>query len=54
MSEPHTDVQERYCIVCGEASRNSICQHCEAKIRGEAANRKQHIDKEGRIDTSRK
>lgn len=41
-------------MVCGEVSRTIICQRCEAKIRGEAVNRKQHIDKEGKTDTSRK
>jgi predicted amidophosphoribosyltransferase len=45
---------KRFCSVCGEPSPEIICERCKAKIQGEAAHKKQQIEKEGRTDSTRK
>ena len=44
----------RQCRVCGEPATEIICRPCQAKIHGEAAHRKQQIEREVRTDTGRK
>lgn len=40
--------KKKPCMVCGRPSAASICKECEAKIRGEALEHKQEIEKAGR------
>jgi predicted amidophosphoribosyltransferase len=54
MRDQLSDGKQKYCSVCGEPATDIICQPCKAKIHGEAAHRKQQIDKEVSTDTSRK
>jgi len=54
MSTEKPQVREKFCSVCGEPAPDIICEPCKAKIQGEAAHKKQQIEKEVRTDTSRK
>ncbi len=54
MSGQMSDSKKKHCSVCGEPATDIICQSCRAKIREEAAHRKQQIEKEVKTDTSRK
>jgi hypothetical protein len=38
------------CLVCGRLSPESICLTCQAKIQGEAIDKKQQREKKGRSD----
>ncbi|MBI5683031.1 MAG: hypothetical protein HZC45_07700 [Deltaproteobacteria bacterium] len=51
---PAGNKQGRVCMVCGKPSPTTICSQCEAKIRGEALEHKQEIEKAGRTDTGRR
>jgi hypothetical protein len=42
------------CMICGQPSSDAICESCKDLIRGEAIEKKQKIEKEGRTDTNRK
>lgn len=44
----------RVCTVCGKPSEKIICDNCEARIRGEALEKKIKDEKEGRTDTGRR
>lgn len=44
----------KVCNVCGKPSEDLICESCEAKIRGEALEKKIKDEKEGRTDTGRR
>ena len=46
--------KKKFCSVCGEPSPDIICERCKAKIQGEAAHKKQQIEKDVKTDTSRK
>jgi predicted amidophosphoribosyltransferase len=48
------DTKHKYCNACGEPATDIICRSCQAKIQGEAAHRKQQIEKQAKTDTSRK
>jgi hypothetical protein len=54
MSDQLSEDEKRSCSVCGEPATDIICQPCQAKIHGEAAHRKQQLEKGVRTDTSRK
>lgn len=41
------------CLVCGKPSPGTICPTCEARIQGEAIERKQEVEKKGRTDKGR-
>lgn len=41
------------CSVCGKESESTICQLCEAKIRGELLDEKDKTEKAGHTDTGR-
>jgi predicted amidophosphoribosyltransferase len=49
-----SDTRLKHCSVCGEPATDIICQSCQAKIQGEAAHRKQQIEKEAKTDTGRR
>lgn len=49
-----SEVKKKYCSVCGDPSPDIICERCKAKIQGEAAHKKQQIEREAKTDTSRK
>jgi len=38
------------CVVCGEPSPATICPNCEARIRGEAVDKKREVEKKGKTD----
>lgn len=40
--------KEAPCIICGKMSTQTICPACEARIQGEAIDKKQQIEKKGR------
>lgn len=46
--------KKKVCMVCGKPSETTICQACEARIRGEVLEQKKGIDKAGRTDTGRR
>ena len=54
MSTEQPTTKKKFCSVCGEPSPDIICERCKAKIQGEAAHKKQRIEKEIKTDTSRK
>jgi len=41
------------CFVCGRLSPESICLTCQARIQGEAIDKKQQREKKGRSDKER-
>ena len=41
------------CIVCGKPATQSICPTCEARIQGEAIEKKTDIEKKGRTEPGR-
>jgi hypothetical protein len=46
--------KSKTCMICGQPSNDAICESCKDKIRAEAIEKKQEIEKEGRTDTNRK
>ncbi|MEK6576381.1 MAG: hypothetical protein AAB014_02860 [Nitrospirota bacterium] len=54
VKEDEAKKRAKTCSVCGKPSEKIICDHCEAKIRGEALERKIKDEKEGRTDTGRR
>jgi hypothetical protein len=44
---------ERPCIICGKPSHQTICPTCEARIQGEAIEKKTVIEKKGRPEQGR-
>lgn len=48
-----TDPKEMFCIICGKATTQSICPNCEARIRGEAVEKKTEIEKKGHTEQGR-
>ncbi len=54
MSTEKTERKKKFCTVCGEPSPDIICERCKAKIQGEAAHKKQQIEKEVKTETGRK
>jgi uncharacterized Zn finger protein (UPF0148 family) len=45
--------QQIPCIVCGKPTFQSICPTCEARIQGEAIEKKTDVEKKGRTDQGR-
>lgn len=45
--------KEHPCIVCGKHSTQTICPTCEARIQGEAIEKKTEVEKKGRADSGR-
>lgn len=45
--------KENPCIVCGKPATRSICPTCEARIQGEAIEKKTELEKKGRTDSGR-
>ncbi|HEY5999651.1 MAG TPA: hypothetical protein VI078_10180 [bacterium] len=45
--------KEILCIVCGKPATQSICITCEARIQGEAIEKKTEIEKKGRTEAGR-
>jgi predicted amidophosphoribosyltransferase len=47
------DKKKNHCMICGMESEKSICDACAAKVQGEAVDKKQKIEKKGKVDTGR-
>jgi len=45
---------ERPCIICGKPTYQSICPTCEARIQGEAIDKKTGVEKQGHTEQGRK
>ena len=45
--------KERPCIICAKPSDHTICPACEARIQGEAIDKKTVIEKKGRPEQGR-
>ena len=45
--------KEMPCIVCGKPATQSICPTCEARIQGEAIEKKTGVEKKGRTESGR-
>jgi len=45
--------QQTPCMVCGKPAFQSICPTCEARIQGEAIEKKTVVEKKGRRDQGR-
>jgi universal stress protein A len=43
-----------YCHLCGQSALDIICEACKIRVQTEAFDRKQRIEKEGRVDTGRR
>jgi uncharacterized Zn finger protein (UPF0148 family) len=41
------------CIVCGRPAFQTICPNCEARIQGEAIEKKTEVEKKGRTEQGR-
>jgi len=46
--------KETPCIVCGKPARQSICPTCQARIQGEAIEKKTEIEKKGHTEEGRR
>ena len=44
---------ERPCIICGKPSHQTICPACEARVQGEAIEKKTVVEKKGRTEQGR-
>ena len=44
---------ERPCIICGRPSFQTICPTCQARIQGEAIEKKTEIEKKGHTEQGR-
>jgi len=44
---------ERPCIICSKPSRQTICPACEARVQGEAIDKKTVIEKKGHTEQGR-
>jgi hypothetical protein len=44
---------ETPCIVCGKPATQSICPTCQARIQGEAIEKKTEVEKKGRTEQGR-
>lgn len=42
--------KKKVCMVCGKPSESSICDACKAQIQGEAAHKKEKIEREVKVD----
>jgi nucleotide-binding universal stress UspA family protein len=45
---------ETFCHLCGQPSQEIICEACKIRVQAEALERKQRIEKEGRVETGRR
>jgi len=48
-SEP----KETFCIICGKPTHQTICPTCQARIQGEAIEKKTEIEKKGHTEQGR-
>lgn len=48
-----SEAKEVPCIVCGKPSFQTICPNCEARIRGEAVEKKTEVEKKGHTEQGR-
>jgi hypothetical protein len=46
--------KKKTCMICGKPSAEPICDSCKIKVQAEALEKKQEVEKEGRIDTGRR
>jgi hypothetical protein len=44
---------DRPCIICGKPAQETICPTCQARIQGEAIEKKTEIEKKGRTEQGR-
>ena len=49
-----TKVKEVQCLICGRLSPETICLTCQARVQGEAIEKKQEKEKKGRTDKGRR
>jgi predicted amidophosphoribosyltransferase len=54
MAATEPNAKKKFCSVCGEPAADIICERCKAKIQGEAAHKKQQVEREVKTDTNRK
>jgi len=45
--------KKNHCLICGQESEKSICDGCAVKVQGEAVDKKQKIEKKGKVDSGR-
>jgi hypothetical protein len=45
--------RQMFCIICGKPSTETICPTCQARIRGEAVEKKTEIEKKGHTEQGR-
>lgn len=45
--------QDRPCIICGKPAHQTICPVCEARVQGEAIEKKTVIEKKGHTEQGR-
>ena len=45
--------KQKPCIVCGKPTDDTICPNCQARIQGEAIEKKTEVEKKGRTDAGR-
>jgi hypothetical protein len=45
--------QDRPCIICGKPAQESICPTCQARIQGEAIEKKTEVERKGRTEQGR-
>ncbi len=43
----------KHCMLCGKPSDLSICEACQARVQGEALEKKHEVEKKGKVDTGR-
>lgn len=43
-----------FCHLCGQPSKDIICESCKVKVQAEALERKRRIEKEGRVEVGRR
>ncbi len=43
-----------FCHLCGQPSKDIICESCKIRVQAEALERKQRIEKEGRVEVGRR
>jgi hypothetical protein len=45
--------RDRPCIICGKPAQESICPTCQARIQGEAIEKKTEVERKGRTEQGR-
>ncbi|MEM7007861.1 MAG: hypothetical protein AAF462_01870 [Thermodesulfobacteriota bacterium] len=44
-----SEKKQKVCMLCGKPSEDSICDECKSNVQGEAAHRKQKIEKQVKV-----